>query len=107
MLTALIITQFVLWLLGFFVGGVSLYQLLVIITPICFAMRKFGIKVGYGTLITIELILLFFSTTFTVMFSSIVWGRFIIKLLIRVIAIIIAIIDDTMYVYVTEERKKQ
>lgn len=106
MLTVLIVIQFILWFAGFFVKGVSLYQLLLIVTPICFSLRKFGIKVGYGSIITIELILLFFSTTFTIMFSEIAVGRYIISLVIRLISIIIAIVDDTMYIYVTEERKK-
>lgn len=107
MLSVLIIIQFVLWLIGFFIaGGLSLYQMLLVATPICFSLRKFGIKVGYGTIITIEFLLLFFSTTFTIIFSEIEVVRYIIRLVVRIIAIIIAIYDDTAYIYVTEERKR-
>lgn len=108
MLSALIITQFVLWFIGFFIiGGISLYQLLLVSVPICFSLRKYGIKVSYGSLIAIDILLLFFSTTFTILFSEIDTVRYILCIVVRLISIIISIIDDTMYIYVTEERKKK
>ena len=107
MLTVLIITQFVLWIIGFFIRGFTLYQLCLVTVPICFSLRKFGIKVSYGSLIAIEILLLFFSTIFTLMFSEIDVTRYILSLIVRIISIIIAIVDDTMYIYVTEERKKR
>lgn len=101
----LIIIQFILWIAGFFVRGVSLYQVLLIIPVLMFAVRKFGTKIGCQHIIAVEVLFLFFSTVMTLLFSQIIVTRYVISLLIRVVSCLIAVIDDTAYIYVTEERK--
>jgi hypothetical protein len=67
--------------------------------------RKFGVKISSVHIITMEVLFLFFSTVFTILFSELDVTRYVICLLLRIISCAIAVIDDTMYVYVTEERK--
>lgn len=102
----MIILQVVLWIAGFFVKqGVTLYQLMLIVPVVMFAIRKFGVKISSVHIVVVEILFLFFSTVFTLLFGEIDKTRYIICLLIRVISCLIAIIDDTMFIYVTEERK--
>lgn len=104
-LTIMIAIQVLLWFAGFFVKGMSLYQILLIVPVSMFSFRKFGVKISSIHIVVVEILFLFFSTVMTLLFSSIDTPRYIINLLFRVISVIIAIIDDTLYVYVTEERK--
>ena len=101
----MIIAQIILWIAGFFVKGFCLYQLVLIVPVVLFAIRKFGIKIGCSHIIVCEVLFLFFSTIFTILFSEINTARYVISLLLRVASILIAVLDDTMYIYVTEERK--
>lgn len=101
----MIIAQVVLWIAGFFVKGFSLYQVCLIVPVVLFAIRKFGIKIGCSHIIVCEVLFLFFSTIFTMLFSEIDTVRYVLSLVLRIISILIAVIDDTMYIYVTEERK--
>lgn len=106
MLNIMIIIQVLLWLAGFFIRGkLTLYQLLLIVPVIMFALRKVGIKISAVNIIITEILFLFFSTIFTILFSSIDKVPYFICIGVRVVSIIIPIIDDTLYVYVTEERK--
>ena len=106
MLNIMIIMQFILWLAGFFIRGkLTLYQILLIIPVSMFALRKVGIKISAVNIIITEILFLFFSTVFTILFSSIDKVPYIICIVVRLISIVIPIIDDTMFVYVTEERK--
>lgn len=106
MLNVMIVIEFVLWLIGFFIRGkLTLYQVLLIVPVVMFALRKVGIKISAVTIVVTEILFLFFSTVFTILFSSIDKGPYIACIVVRVISIIIPIIDDTLYVYVTEERK--
>lgn len=106
MLNIMVIIEFVLWLAGFFVRGkLTLYQLMLIIPVIMFALRKVGIKISAVNIAITEILFLFFSTIFTILFGHIEKTTYIICIVIRVISVIIPIIDDTLYVYVTEERK--
>lgn len=106
MLNVMIIIDFVLWIAGFFVRGkLTLYQLLLII-PVCmFALRKVGVKVSAVNIVVTEILFLFFSTVFTVLFSHIDKPIYITCIVIRVISLAMPIIDDIFFVYVTEERK--
>lgn len=101
----MIILQVILWLLGFLVKGFTLYQISLIVPVMMFSFRKFGLKISSIHIVVVEILFLFFSTVFTILFSKINALRYIIGILLRVISCIIAIIDDTLYVYVTEERK--
>lgn len=102
----MIIIQFVLWLAGFFIRGkLTLYQMLLIIPVVMFALRKVGIKISAVNIIITEILFLFFSTVFTILFSSIDKTPYIICIIVRIISLIIPVIDDWLYVYVTEERK--
>lgn len=101
----MIIFQVIIWFIGLFVKGVSLYQIFLIIPVLLFSFRKFGVKIGCGTIITMEILFLFFSTVFTILFSEIQTVKYIISLVLRVISCLIVVLDDVLYVYVTEERK--
>lgn len=108
MLNVLIIFQWLLWVGGFFAqGGITLYQVLLIIVPIMFMLRKYGIGVKYGTIIATEVLLAFFHIIFQILFGDIEVARLVVCIILRVICIIICVIDDTLYIYVTEERRKQ
>ena len=104
-LLILIGIQVVLWIIGFFVKGFCLYQLALIIPVTMFAVRKFGVKIGSLHICVAEILFLFFSTVMTVLFSSIDWTSYLWGLVLRVLSCLIAILDDTFYIYVTEERK--
>lgn len=104
-LGVMIIVQVILWFIGFFIKGISLYQIMCLVPVICFSFRKFGVKISCGAIITMEILFLFFSTVFTLLFSQIQVAKYILSLILRIISILIVVLDDTMYVYVTEERK--
>lgn len=106
MLKVMIIAQFILWIAGFFVRGhITLYQVLLIVPVAMFALRKVGIKISATNIVVTELLFLFFSTVFTILFGSIDKVPYFICLGLRVISATIAIIDDVTGVYVTVERK--
>ena len=106
MLNAFIIIGFISWLLGFFVNGVTLYTVLVLVPVVMFSLRKVGIHVQLGTIMTSEILFLFFSTAWKVLFHDFVWSEFLLTVLIRAIFLGIVIYDSVAYVYITEERKK-
>ena len=101
----MIIFQFIIWIAGFFVKGFTLYQCVLIIPVVLFAVRKFGLRVSSVHIVVIEVIFLFFSTIFTILFGHIDKIPYIVSILLRILSCTIAIIDDTLYIYVTEERK--
>lgn len=106
MLNVLIIVEIVLWIAEFFVNGFTFYNIMLIIPVLMFAGRKFGIYVKYGNIIAAELLLLFFSVMWRLLFAKFNLVRFIICVLIRAISVLIAVYDDTVYIYVNEERKR-
>lgn len=106
MLTAFIIIGFVSWILGFIINGISLYTILVLVPVVMFSVRKVGIHVQLGTIMTCEILFLFFSTAWKVLFHDFVWSEFLLTVLVRAIFLGIVIYDSVVYVYITEERKK-
>ena len=106
MLSVLIIVMVVLWIAEFFVQGFCLYNITLIIPVLMFAVRKFGIYVKYGNAIAAECILLFFSVMWRLLFGHFDLVRFLICVLIRAVSLIIHAYDDTVYIYVNEERKR-
>lgn len=107
MLNGLIIASFVLWIGGFFINGFNLYNILLIIPTVMFAVRKFGIHVKMSNIIALEVVLLFFKVVFALIFHKFILWRFLVGLLLRGIFFGLVIYDDTVYVYVNEEKKKQ
>lgn len=101
----MILLQIVIWFIQWFINGTSLYHGLLLIPIFMFYVRKFGVKVGCGSVITTEILLIFFSTVFTILFSQIDTVKYIITIILRVISCLIIVLDDVLYVYVTEERK--
>lgn len=106
MLNGLIITACILWVLGFFVKGFCLYQILVLVPTVMFAVRKFGIHLSMGAIIGTECLFLFFSTSYCLLFGKFAFVKFLLTILLRLIFVGIVAYDDTMYVYVSEERKR-
>lgn len=106
MLTTLIIVSVVCWILGFFVNGFTLYNFLIAIPTIMFSVRKVGIHVKMSNIVAVECVMLFFSIVFMLIFKNFVWWKFLIGILLRIIFLCIVIYDDSVYVYVSEERKK-
>ena len=106
MLNTLIIVSAILWIGGFFINGFTVYQILLIIPTIMFAMRKFGIHIKLANILLVEFFFLFASTVWRLIFHKAILWRWLVSLLIRIIFFCIIIYDDTVYVYVTEEKKK-
>lgn len=107
MLNGLIIASYILWFGGFFVNGFTLYQVMLIVPTTMFALRKFGIHIKMSNIVVTEGLLLFFSVAWRLLFHKFVLWSFIVSIIIRLIFICIDIYDDTVYVYVSEERKKK
>lgn len=105
-MNGLIITSLICWIIGFFINGFSLYNVLIIIPTLMFSVRKVGIHVKYGHIIAVECLLLFFSIAYRLMFHKFHIIRCLLGILVRIIFIIICIYDDIVYVYVSEERKR-
>lgn len=106
MLTALIIVSAICWLAGFFINGFTIYNVALIVPTIMFALRKVGIHVKFGNIIACEILFLFFSVVWRLMFHKFALIKFMISILVRAVFLCIVIYDDTAYVYVSEERKK-
>ncbi len=107
MLMALIITNFVCWILGFVVNGFTLYSVITIVPTVMFAIKKFGIFPKMGNIIACEVIFLFFSITWRVLFHKFSIVKLLLTLLLRAIAVGVAYYDSVAYVYTTEEKKKR
>lgn len=106
MLSGLIITSFIIWIIGFFIQGFCLYNFMLLIPTIMFAVRKVGIHVKYSNIIATEILLLFFSITWRLLFHKFFIIKLLLCIIVRIIFMCIVIYDDTIYVYVNEERKK-
>ncbi len=107
MLTVFIIIGFICWAAGFVINGFALYPIMCIIPTIMFALRKFDIHIKMSNIVATEIILLFFSITFKLIFHKFFIVKLLLTLLARAIFIGIVAYDDAAYVYVSEERKKK
>jgi hypothetical protein len=106
MLTGFIIVAFICWILGFVVNGFTFYNVMLLIPTIMFSARKFGIHCKLGNILTAEILFLFFSTCWRLLFNGFTLKLFIIGLILRIIFVCIIVYDDSVYVYVQEERKR-
>ncbi len=106
MLITLIIIAVVCWIAGFFINGFCLYNVLLIIPTVMFAIRKFGIHIKYSTIIGVEILFLFFSISYRLLFHNFHIVALLLCILVRAVFLVICIYDDTVYVYVNEERKR-
>jgi hypothetical protein len=106
MLTGFIITAFVCWIAGFFINGFSLYNVLLIVPTLMFSARKIGIHVKFGNIVATEVLMLFFSLVWRCLFHKVHIIKLLLSILVRAVFLIICIYDDTVFVYVNEERKK-
>lgn len=106
MLITFIIVAAICWLLGFFVNGFCVYNIALIIPTIMFAVRKIGIHIKFSNICTCEGLFLFASIVFRCIFGSFRWIPLLLGILLRVIFLGVVLYDDTVYVYVSEERKK-
>lgn len=106
-MTGLIVTSLTLWIAGFFVNKFTLYQVMIVIPTVMFSVRKVGIHLKPSSIITAEIMFLFFSTVWKLLFHKFVLWRFLLSILLRVIFICIVMYDDTVFIYKQEERKKQ
>ena len=107
MLNTLIVIAFIMWIAGFFVNGFNLYNCLLLIPTIMFMLRKFGLHIKMTNMLACEILFLFFSIAWKLIFHKFVLSKVIIGVILRVIFILIIVYDDTAYVYVQEERKKK
>lgn len=106
MLNAFIIVAIVCWIVEFFIHGFSLYALGLIIPTLMFSVRKVGIHIKFGNIVAADILLLFFSVVFKLIFHKFSFVKFLLGILVRAVFLIVCIYDDTVYVYVNEERKK-
>lgn len=83
-----------------------MYTFILIIPTAMFALRKVGIHIKFGNIMACEILFLFFSLVWRLMFHKFVLIKFLLSILVRIVFIGIVIYDDTVYVYVSEERKK-
>lgn len=107
MLTALIIVSVICWVAGFFINGFTLYGVVTLVPTVMFALRKFDIHIRMSNIITCEVLFLFFSIMWRLLFHKFSLLKLILTLVVRAIFILIVVYDDTVYVYVSEERKKR
>lgn len=106
MLNTLIIISFVTWIAGFFVNGFTLYNVMILVPTILFSIRKIGIHIGMSSIVTSEVMFLVFSVLWRLLFNKFSILGFILTILIRAIFLGIVIYDDTVYVYISEEKKR-
>lgn len=91
---------------GFFINGFCLYSVALIIPTIMFSVRKFGIHMKLGNIVACEVLFIFFSVVWRLMFHKLSLLRLLLCILVRIVFICICVYDDTVFVYVSEERKK-
>ena len=103
-MTGLIITVYILWILSIISYGFSFYTIMLLIPTTMFALKKFAIYPKLFTLIAMEILFLFFSVTFKLIFNKFVLVKFLLLLLLRIIFLGICIYDEKVYVYHEEER---
>lgn len=103
MLTGMIIAQFVVWILGFFVKGICLYNILLIIPTAMFAGRKIGFYKKWTSSLVVEVLLLLFSVVWSLLFHKFIWWKYLLILILRIISIGIIFYDDSVYLYIREE----
>lgn len=106
MLIVLIIIAFICYIAGYFINGFTLYNLLLLIPTIMFAVRKSGIHVKLSSICVVEALFLFFDATYRLIFNRMNVAHFLLEILMRAIFLIIVIYDDANYVYVSEEVKR-
>ena len=106
MLNTLIIISFLSYIAGFLVNGFTLYNVLLIIPTILFSIRKVGIHIKMSSIITTEVLFLVFSVLWRLMFNDFSIVGLILTVVIRIIFVCVVLYDDTVYVYVSEEKKK-
>lgn len=106
MLTTFIIVSFICWIIGFFINGFTLYNIVLLIPTIMFSVRKIGIHLKFGNIVTCEGLFLFFSIMWRLLFNSFHIIPLLLSILVRLVFMIIVYYDDTTFVYVQEERKK-
>lgn len=106
MLIGLIVTSLTLWIIGFLINGICLYNFMLLIPTIMFVVRKVGMHIKYGNIVVAELLILFFSVAWRLLFHNFSVIAFLLCVIVRIIFICVVIYDDTVFVYVSEERKK-
>lgn len=105
MLTVLIVIAFVCFIAGFFINGFTLYTVLCIVPTVMFALRKVGIHVRQSNILTCEVMFLIFSLVWRLLFHKFALLKFILSIIVRLVFVGIVVYDDTMFVYISEEKK--
>lgn len=106
MLSVLIIIAFLCWIAGFVVNGVTLYAFMLVVPTVMFSIRKVGVHMSMGSIIGIEVFFIIVSTIMKVLFNNFSLVELILTIIIRAVFLIVVLYDDTVYVYVNEERKR-
>lgn len=106
MLNSYIIAVYVIWLVSAVSKGFCLYSVMLLVPTTMFAVRKVGIHVKASKIAVFEGLFLFFSITWTALFSQVNILRLILTILCRLVFLIVCFYEDTVYVYIQEERKK-
>lgn len=107
MLNALIIVSIICWIGGIFINGFTIYNVLLIIPTAMFALRKFDIHVKMSNIVVCEVLFLFFSLMWRLLFHKFSLLKLLLTVIARLVFILIVLYDNTVYVYVSEERKKR
>ena len=106
MLSVLIVIAFLCWIAGFVVNGITLYAFMLIVPTIMFSIRKVGVHMSMGSIVGIEVFFIIVSTIMKVLFNNFSLIELVLTIIIRAVFLIVVLYDDTVYVYVNEERKR-
>lgn len=106
MLKYYIRTVIVFWILSFLVNGFCLYTIALAVPVLLYCGRKVNYFSSMGAIVAAEVIILFFSTSWRLLFGKFELVRFLIVLALRITSICIMWYESTHYVYTTVERKR-
>lgn len=107
MLITLIIIAVVSLLLTFVLKGFCLYAVALLIPTLMFCGRKVGVHIRLANIATCEIVFLFLSIVWSLLFNKLDIIRLILVIIVRLIFLCAVLYDDKTFVYVKEERKKQ
>lgn len=102
----MIIITVVLWIASAVVQGFNLWTIGSMVATALFCGKKIGIFPKLKNLIAIEVITGFITVMIQLLFKRFKLVKFLITVVIRIIFILVAWVDSTMYVYFKETRRK-
>jgi hypothetical protein len=106
-MNGLLIIALILWILTWLVQGFHIGTIFSLIATGLFCMRKVGYFCKFKNVVAIEIVGMLLAAAFHLLLRQFYLGEFLIVLLIRLCFLGVVLYDTKMYVYVTEEKRKQ